>query len=87
MEPVCAQVFPGNCIDASAYSTFIRTNNIDKGLLVTDKGFPPSKIKNELNERPDLHFLTPVKRNDVRIKDNDMLSFQGVLPGYLSNVL
>ena len=87
MEPVCAQVFPGNCIDASAYSTFIRNNNIDKGIIVADKGFPPSKIKNELNSRPNLHFLTPIKRNDVRIKDNDMLSFQGVLSGIAANVL
>ena len=87
MEPVCAQVFPGNCIDASANSTFIRNNNIDKGIIVADKGFPPSKIKNELNSRPNLHFLTPIKRNDVRIKDNDMLSFQGVLSGIAANVL
>lgn len=87
MEPVCAQVFPGNCIDASAYSTFIRNNNIDKGIIVADKGFPPSKIKDELNSRPNLHFLTPIKRNDVRIKDNDMLSFQGVLSGIAANVL
>lgn len=87
MEPVCAQVFPGNCIDASAYSSFIRDNNIDRGIIVADKGFPPSKIQPELSSRPNLHFLTPIKRNDVRIKDNDMLNFQGVLLGIAANVL
>lgn len=87
MVPICAQVFPGNCIDASAYPSFIRDNNIDRGVIVADKGFPPSKIKNELEDRPNLHFITPIKRNDVRIKDNDMLAFQGVLSGIATNVL
>ena len=81
MEPVCAQVFPGNCIDATAYSKFIRENDIKKGIIVSDKGFPPSKIREELRKRPDLHFLTPIRRDDVRIKNNDMLNFEGVLIG------
>lgn len=87
MEPVCAEVFPGNSIDASSYPAFIRDNDIRKGIIVADKGFPPSKIKAELAERPDLHFLTPIKRNDVRISDNDMLSFEGVLTGIEAHVV
>ena len=65
MEPICAEVFPGNSIDASSYPAFIRNNDIRKGIIVADKGFPPSKIRTELAERPDLHFLTPIKRNDM----------------------
>ena len=87
MEPVCAQVFPGNSIDSSSYPSFIKDNDIRKGIIVGDKGFPPSKIKEELRDRPDLHFLTPIKRNDVRIADNDMLSFEGVLPGIAEHVV
>ena len=87
MEPICAEVFPGNSIDASSYPAFIRDNDIRKGIIVADKGFPPSKIKAELSERPDLHFLTPIKRNDVRISDNDMLSFDGVLEGIDTHVV
>lgn len=87
MEPVCAEVFPGNSIDASSYPAFIRDNDIRKGIIVADKGFPPSKIKAELQERPDLHFLTPIKRNDIRISDNDMLSFEGVLTGIDAHVV
>lgn len=87
MEPICAEVFPGNCIDASSYPEFIRDNDIRKGIIISDKGFPPSKIKKELSERPDLHFLTPIKRNDVRIADNDMLSFEDVLQGIDAHVL
>ena len=87
MEPICAELFPGNSIDASSYPAFIRDNDIRRGIIVADKGFPPSKIKTELSERPDLHFLTPIKRNDVRITDNDMLAFDGVLEGIDAHVV
>lgn len=87
MEPVCAEVFPGNSIDPSSYPAFIRDNDIRKGIIVADKGFPPSKIKDELAKRPELHFLTPIKRNDIRIADNDMLSFEGVLQGIEAHVV
>jgi len=87
MEPICAEVFPGNYIDASAYPSFIRNNDIRKGIIIADKGFPPSKIKDELKDRPDLHFMTPIKRNDTRIADNAMLSFEGVLQGVGAHVL
>ena len=87
MEPICAEVFPGNSIDASSYPAFIRDNDIRKGIIVADKGFPPSKIKAELDERPELHFLTPIKRNDIRIADNNMLSYEGVLTGIDAHVV
>ena len=87
MEPICAEIFPGNSIDAISYKAFIRDNNIQKGIIVADKGFPPSQIQDELSERPDLHFLTPIKRNDSRIHNNDMLAFEGVLVGVGDHVL
>lgn len=45
MEPVCAEAFPGNSIDVSSYAAFIRDNDIRKGIIVSDKGFPPARIK------------------------------------------
>ena len=87
MEPICAEIFPGNSIDATSYKAFIRDNNIQKGIIVADKGFPPSQISDELSERPDLHFLTPIKRNDSRIGNNNMLAFEGVLSGIGDHVL
>ena len=79
MEPVCAEVFPGNIPDVSAYASFIRSNDIRQGIIVSDKGFPPSTIAEELKNRPDLHFITPLKRNDSRIRNNNMLEFEGGL--------
>lgn len=87
MEPICAEVFPGNSIDATSYKAFIRDNDIRKGIIVADKGFPPSQISDELASRPDLHFLTPIKRNDTRIAHNSMLEFEGVLTGIGDHVL
>lgn len=78
-EAICAEVFPGNCIDATAYKTFICDNDIRRGIIVTDKGFPPSQIKEELEERPELHFLTPLKRNDTRIKEHHMIEYMSPL--------
>lgn len=87
MEPICAEVFPGNSVDATSYSSFIRDNDIRKGLIVADKGFPPSMISDELEERPDLHFLTPIKRNDSRIHTNNMLAWNGVLENLDKQIL
>ena len=87
MEPICAEVFPGNSIDASSYRAFIHDNDIRHGIIIADKGFPPSSISDELAARPDLHFLTPIKRNDSRIANNDMLSFEGALTGLDDHVV
>ena len=87
MEPICAEVFPGNSPDAASYRSFILDNDIKQGIIIADKGFPPSCIKEELSERPGLHFLTPIKRNDVRIANNDMLAFDGVLTGVDDHVV
>lgn len=87
MEPICAEVFPGNSIDAVSYRSFIVDNDIRKGIIIADKGFPPVQIIKELGDRPNLHFLTPIKRNDTRIANNAMLSFEGVLEGIGDHVL
>ena len=86
-EIVCSEVFPGSYVDSAAYSRFVRDNNITKGILITDKGFPPSMLDSELEERPELHFLTPLKRNDVRIDNNHMMEFEGVLDNTDGKVL
>ena len=78
-EPLCAQVFPGNMIDARAYRAFVQDNKIERGLLITDIGFPPKEIQDMLEKHAELHFLTPLKRSDVRIAKNKMLDFNDFL--------
>ena len=80
-EPLCAEVFPGNMIDARAYRSFVEDNKIKHGVLLTDKGFPVSEIADVLRDKPDLHFVTPIKRNDSRISKHHMLDFDDCLRG------
>jgi len=87
MEPLCAEVFPGNSIDASSFSAFINDNNINKGIIVADKGFPISSIAEDLKSRPDLHFLIPIRRADRRILDNELMDFNEVITGTDKNVI
>jgi hypothetical protein len=87
MEPLCAEVFPGNHIDACSFSTFIHDNGIEKGIIIADKGFPISSITEDLKSRPDLHYMIPIKRIDRRIRDNHMLDFDTVVTGTDKNVV
>ena len=68
-------------IDARAYRAFVADNKIERGILITDKGFPPKEIEDLLKQNKDLHFLTPLKRNDRRIATNGMLDFNDCLRG------
>ena len=86
-EPICAQVFPGNSIDATSYREFIKTNKITRGIIIADKGFPPNKIADEFKENEDLHFITPIKNNDRRIAKYDMLTFEEIVKGVGKPVL
>ena len=79
MEPVCSEVFSGNSIDSSAYAHFIRNNNLSKGIIVADKGFPASAIASELQDRPELHYLNPLKRDNRKIEQYGMLAFDHML--------
>lgn len=74
-EAVCFDVFPGNMIDATAYRFFIKRNGLTKGIIVDDKGFPASAAKDEFEANPELGFLTPLRRNDRRIKSNHMTEY------------
>lgn len=80
-EPLCVQVFPGNTIDSNSFATFIAENNIEEGIVVADKALIVRYIEETLKARPNLHFMSPIKRNDRRILENDMLSFNEVLTG------
>ena len=82
MEPVCSKCFPGNMLDITAYESFISENNITRGLIIGDKGFPASAAESHLAGHPDLHYLNPVKRNSKLIERHKMLSFEALLPGH-----
>ena len=82
MEPVCSKCFPGNMLDATSYEAFIKENQITKGIIVGDKGFPESAAHEEFESHPDLHYLNPIKRNSKLIARHFMLDFTAILPGF-----
>lgn len=74
-EAVCFDVYPGNMIDATSYRSFIKGNGLKKGIIVDDKGFPVKSAGSAFDDNPELGFLTPLRRNDRRIRDNGMTEY------------
>ena len=85
-EPVCSLCYPGNMLDATAYFDFIDRCGISGGIIVADKGFPVSAIEDCLEENSNLHYLSPLKRSSLMIRDHAMLSFEGVLADGRGNI-
>lgn len=73
-------------LDATAYSDFIDRCGISGGIIVADKGFPVSAIEDRLKENSNLHYLSPLKRSSLMIRDHAMLSFEGVLADGRGNI-
>lgn len=78
-EPVCSKAYGGNVIDAVAFDDFISTCGLDYGILLTDKGFPHSKAARFFSARSNLHYLSPLKRDDKRIEAYDLHDYD-VMP-------
>lgn len=75
----------GSMQSLTAHLSWIMTSRAVSLLRI--RGFPPVRIIQELGDRPNLHILTPIKRNDVRIGNNDVLTFECVLEGIGDHVL
>ena len=80
-EPVCSQCYPGNMLDVTSYTDFIEKCGVRRGVIVSDKGFPSSASEAYRAANPDLHQLSPVRRNATLIRTHGMLDYEGVLPG------
>lgn len=85
-EPVYCKVFPRNMIDATSYDDFIKENDIKTGLLIDDKGFPPSSIKHILSSNKGLGFLTPLRRKSKVIMENNMYNFDSLIENKFGNI-
>ena len=62
-EVICSKAYQGNMLDSKAFRDFIKSNNVTKGILVCDKGCPVSKIRDLIEQYPDLHYISPYRRN------------------------
>lgn len=80
MEPICSKCFPGNMLDITSYEKFIEENQIKKGIIVADKGFPASAAEEQFEKNPDLHYLNPIKRNSKFVERYNLYDFTDILP-------
>ncbi len=81
-EPVCSKAYSGNTVDVSTLSDFIKTNKVDRGIIIADKGFSYTSAKDAIDSRPDLHFLIPLKRGIKGLAKQGMYDHDSNVPGY-----
>ena len=80
-EPLCSKPYSGNTVDARAIRDFAESADLRNGLIVADRGFPPSAVREAASGRPGLHWLIPLRRDSLMIDRYGMLSFDGRLEG------
>lgn len=73
-EPICSKVYSGNTVDLRAVKDFVRTFDLQEGILVADRGFPPEAVK-EAIEGTGMHFMVPLKRDRNEIEELKLLDF------------
>lgn len=80
-EPIASRVYPGNMVDQRIVVDFIDILELESALVVADRGFPPEAIRFALRGRPGIGYLVPLNRDRLVIRELDLRSFTGVLPG------
>ena len=83
-RPLCSDVYPGNMVDHRAVTEFVRKFDIRNGIIVGDKGFTYSAVREAVKENEGLHFLLPMKRSDRSIEKLAMWDFSGRESGRLA---
>ncbi len=76
----CEDVFAGSMSDTAAFKEYLSNNQIEKGIICADAGFCPSTIKNYIqkNGLKKLHYILHIKKNDKRIKEQNLLDVDEV---------
>ncbi|MDY0289197.1 MAG: transposase [Sphaerochaeta sp.] len=86
-EPICSKVFAGNVLDCVSYQRFLTESGLTRGVVMTDKGLPKKEAEQAFASSPDLHWLSPIKRNDKRIAAHGMYGYTGMLDDHNIDVL
>lgn len=86
-EPVCSKVFGGNVADNVGYRRFLEENGLRRAVVMTDKGFSRKDVRQLLDCSPDLHWLHLIKRDDKRIAEFSLYSYEGMLQDRSRDVL
>lgn len=80
-EQIASRVYPGNMVDQRIVADFVDMLELEKGLIVADRGFPPEAVRGALRGRPGIDYLVPLERDRKVIADLHLREFTHVLPG------
>lgn len=77
-EPLAMKVYPGNMLDATAFTDFLKTFDIKKGMIIGDKGFKEEWAKQHFDDQTQLNFLFPIEKNREIITTLNLRDYEGV---------
>jgi len=72
MEPIAVKPFAGNVLDQTAIRSFVSEFNIERGLMIFDKGFWNEDFLDEVDQKEGLSYLIPLKQNSAFIRNYGM---------------
>ncbi len=75
-EPICSKLFDKNMQDLEKAKSFVKFNKINNAILFLDKDYSVKEFKNTFKDNPFIHFIMPLKNNDIRIRNYNMLERQ-----------
>ncbi len=76
-EPICHKVYQGNMLDMSSFEDFIDKFALKDCIVLGDKGFLSKDNVESLKKKNGVRFIFPMKINDKRINELNLLSYQG----------
>lgn len=80
-EPICSKPYSGTITDRRAIRDFVESVDLERGVIVADRGFPPNIVKEAVEGRPGLHWLLPLTKNSRMIERYDLRSYDDRLEG------
>lgn len=80
-EPICSKVYPENTIDISALDDFIKTTDVDKGIIISDRSYSYHSARKTFETYPNLHLLLSLKRTVKCIEKYTMYEYNSNVPG------
>lgn len=88
-EPLAAQPYPGNMLDATSIEDFLTEKKIEieSRLMIFDKGFHNDKVFEAIDKRQEMSYLIPLKRNSTIITRYGMDNPTEHLAGYKDAVV
>lgn len=81
-ELIAAKSYADNMLDQTTIKDFVSEYQINKGLIIFDKGFWNEELFEDIDKKEGLSYIIPLKQNSKFIKNYEMDNPTEVLQGY-----